>query len=358
MLTASVCSIGVFFSAYLFTLLISNVLSIKNDVSIPYQFKKDPYIYIFLLLLVLFVGIASFVPDFRDIILPINPLWLGLSFLFAALIYVLFLLEADTLLDLGVFFLSVLSTFLFANHDALVDLAPVPWQLSALGIGLFIGLITLGARVLAGLTGIFSLVITLCSIGLFLTAVAGGIPFYLGLMAAAVAGTFACVFQFNHWGMRLKINEGVMMSVTFLFCMLLLAGTNELAGPSMFILVLYIPAELFWSLWKQYILRHKEPDLYFNSVYFNTFEKGVDLSTIHVLVLKISTVNTVFALFQLYAQNAFTLPVLVFIIDFWLLSKMNSIGTPAQSIKEINQEFIQNIKNEIKDIKQTFTSKD
>ena len=358
MLTISIFGGGACLLGYLLTLLIGDVLNIKNDVPTAYLIKKDPYVYIFLLLFVAFCGICFFTPDFKDTILPVNPLWLITSFLFAALIYVLFLIEADKLLDFGVFFFAVLNTFLFADHQALTDLAPVPWQLSALGIGLIIGLITLGARVLAGLTGVFSLVLSLLSFGLFLIAAAGGIPLYLGLMAATMLGVFACIFQFNRWGMRLKINEGVIMSAVFLFCMLLLAGTNELAGPSVFILCFYILAELLWSLCNQYILRRKENDLYFNSVYFHAFEKGLELGTVHVLILKICVINIVLAIFELYAQNAFTLPILAFVINFWFLSKMYNAGQEQQSFKEINKNFVENLKSEIKDIKQTFNKKD
>ena len=358
MLTISAFGVSACLLGYLLTLLIGNVLNVKNDVLASYQIKKDPYIYIFLLLFVAFFGICLFMPDFKDAILPINYRWLLTSFLFAAFIYILYLIEADKLLDFGVLFFAVLNTFLFADRQVLVDLAPVPWQLSALGIGLIIGLTTLGARILVGLTGVFSLVFSLLSFGLFLIAAAGGIPLYLGLMAATMLGVFACIFQFNRWGMQLKINEGAMMSACFLFCMLLLAGTNELAGPSVFILCFYILTELLWSLCNQYILRRKENDLYFNTVYFHAFEKGLELGTVHILILKICVINIVLAIFELYAQNAFTLPILAFVINFWFLSKMYNAGQEQQSFKEINKNFVENLKSEIKDIKQTFNKKD
>ena len=352
MLITVTIATSIFLASYILTFFVANLLSIKGDVAASYLLKKDPFIYIFFILLAFFSAAYFSIPYFHDIIVPPGLLWLGSSFLFAGIIYLLFLLETDLLLDAAVFVFSVLNVFFFANKTVLADLAPVPWQLSALAIGLIIGLITLGAKVLSGLSGVFSLFMATVSFGLFLISCAGGVPLYLGYTALAISGVFACVFRFNGWQLQLHINEGAVMSVTFLFCMLLICATNEFAGPSALILPLYIIAELLWSLFKQYILRKKEPDLYFNSTYFTAFEKGVDIAVIYTLVLKICIVNIVLAVFQLYAQNAYTLPILALIIDFWFLSKISGIGQTEKSLKEVNEHFVQNIKGEIKNIKQ------
>ena len=348
----------IFLLSYTLTRFISHLLSIQDDVSIPYQFKKDPYIYIFLILAVLFGAVYFLNPYFKDAVCPPHLIWLGTSFVFAGLIYLLFLLETDKLLDTCVVIFSILSTFLFADKSALADLAPVPWWLSALGVGLTVSLITLGSRVLAGLTGVFSLVMSMLSLGLFLTSCFGGTPSYLGLMAIAMFGAFACIFQFNAFRLHLKINEGAMMSVTFLFCMLLLSGVNEFAGPSMLILPLYIIAELLWSLCAQYILRRKETDLCFNAIYWSAFQKTTDIGLVYTIIFKICIINIVLSCFQLYAQNAFTLPLLALIINFWLLSKLNVAGQEESTLKDINTDFVENIKTEIGDIKQHLGKKD
>lgn len=348
---------GIFLASYMLTFLVSNILNVKGEAAHSYRFLKDPFVYVFLILLVSFTSIAFFASDFKDTIIPFSPWWLPTSFLFAGLIYLLFLLETDILLDLAIFVFAILSVFLFANKNALADLAPVPWELSALAIGLTVGLVTLGSKVLSGITGIFALVITTVSFGLFLMFCVGGIPAYIGLMALSLCGIFTCMFRFNGWQIQLQINDGAMMAITFLFCMLLLCGTNEFAGPSMLILSFYIIAELFWSLFFQYILRKKEPDLYFNTAYFIAFEKGIDIAVIYTLVLKICIINVVLAAFQLFAQNTFTLPLVAFIIDFWLLTKINNIGQGEKSLKEVHQNFIENVKDEIKDIKQHFPKK-
>lgn len=348
---------GVFLASYMLTFLVSNILTVKSEAAHSYRFFKDPFVYIFLILLISFAAIAFFASDLKDTITPFSPWWLPASFVFAGLIYLLFLLETEILLDIGVFVFAVLSVFLFADKNALADLAPMPWELSALAIGLTAGLITLGSKVLSGITGIFALMITTLSFGLFLISCVGGIPAYLGLMALSMCGIFICMFRFNGWQLQLQINDGAMMSITFLFCMLLLCGTNEFAGPSMLILPIYIITELFWSLFFQYILRKKEPDLYFNTAYFAAFEKGVDIAVIYTLILKICIINIVLAIFQLYAQNAFTLPLITLMIDFWLLTKINNIGQEEKSIKEVHQDFVENIKDEIKDIKQHFPKK-
>jgi len=344
--------LSMFFFGYVLTLFVGKFLSFKNDALESYQFTKDPYIYIFLILLTGFVFVGFFAADFKDLIVPFRFIWLLASFLFAGVIYFLFLLGIDKLVNLGVILLSFVGAFGFVDRSSALDLIPVaPW-LTIAGIAIIMSMITLSARVLIGLPGIFAMVMVMLSLGLILIACAGGVPFYLGLMAAVMFGVFACVFQFNKWERQLKINEGAVISFMFLFCMLLLQGVNELAASSMFILTIYVLLELLWSSFFYYLLRSREPHLFYDTVYFSIFERGVLLSSVYTVVFKLCAINIVFALFQLYAQNAFTLPCLGLVINFWLLSKVFYADNETKSIKEINKNFVEDVKKEIVEIKQ------
>lgn len=325
----------VFFITYIATMLIRQFLYAKNDMQI-YKFKKDPYLYIFCILATSFFSVFFITPDFSDSVAsePMSAFFLFTNFILAALIYVCFLLEIKKPLIAMIFISSLLSSFLFINPDSLPSISFIPWQLEVLGIGLLMGAVTFSAKLLIGLPGIFSLIMSMSSLGLIIISAAGGLPLIISLMATAFFGIFASTFQFNRQEVTLPINEGAMMSATFLFCTLLLQGINELAAPSMFILIIYFIVELLWSLFKQYILSNKEPDLYFNTIYWSAFQKGLFVSSVHTILFKLCIVNIILATFELHMPNAVSLPLLAFVINCWLLSKMYNIDKiePSQPL--------------------------
>ena len=354
MSTALIWGTGAFLFGYILTLIIGKFLTFKNDALESYRFFKDPYTYIFLLFTIAFVLIGLSTPNFKDYVAAFRFSWIFTSLTFAGIIYLLFLLQLDNTLLVGIFVASLISAFLFTDRNSISDLTSFCEYYTVTGIGILTGLVVLGAKVLIGLPGVFSMVMMMLSLGLFLISIVGGIPLYLGLMATVMLGVFAGIFLFNRFERQLKLNEGAVLSSMFLFCALLLQGVNEFAGPSMLILVTYILAEFFLSLFFCYFLKRREQHLLFNTMYFSAFEKGVSLESIHMIIFKLCTVNIVLALFQLHSPNVLTLPFLAFVINFWLISKVYYSGIQEQTLTEINKTFMKNVKSEIVEIKQHF----
>ncbi|MBR2299374.1 MAG: hypothetical protein IJ870_02210 [Alphaproteobacteria bacterium] len=336
------------------TTLLGKIFINKNSELEEYTFKKDVYLYMFLMFLIGSIGIGFFLPHFHDFVVPLKILQIAGAFFFAAIIYLLFLLETKKLLDLAVFALSILSAFWFISKDSLAFSAFIPYQLEILGIGILVALFVLSAKILIALPSLYSSFISMVLIGLLLISLIGGLPSYVILFASLMLGAWIAVLQMNFFEFKFKINEGAVMSANFLLGAILLLGVNEFAAPSMLILVIYPLAELIWCVIADYILKRHVPDLYLNAAYYTAFEKGADLQTLRAFIFKLSVTNIALALFQLYAPNPFTLPFLGFLINFWLMAKLYNIDQPNQTLKQTNTQFMQDVKNEIENIKQTF----
>lgn len=341
-----------FVLTYILTLLLNRFLNDKGSIFSKYSLKKDSYLYILLMFAIGLISVVYFVPDMHDAVIPIKTHQIVLCILFSALIYLFFLLETTWLLNLGIFFFSILSCFLFLNPASLILTNLIPWQAEILIFGVVFALITLSSKVLIGLPGIFSTYMSTVCVSLIFIAFAGGIPFYIAFIAALMVGVWLAALQVNFYDFNFKINEGIVLSSTFLLCSLFLIGINELAAPSMLILAVYPIAESLISLMREYILKQRQTNLYQNSVYFKTFQKGVPIEALHTLLLKLGIINGGFALFQLYAPNVFTLPLIAFVINLWLLGKLSQSDKGDVSLKETNAQMIQNIKQEIQEIKQ------
>jgi len=351
LLTASIL---IFTLTYGLTTLLSKSLVSKNDELEEYTLKKDPYIYIFFLLFTGSLGISFFAQHFENFVVPLKTSQLFLPFLFSGLIYILFLLETNKLLNVSVFAFSILSAFLFLNQESLPLTNIIPYEIQILIIGLLLGGFVFSAKLFVALPGFSSSLISMILIGIVLISLAGGLPLSLILFSMLMLGVFLSLFQTNFFEFKLKTNEGALMSVSFLLGSLFLIGVNEFAAPSMLILMTYPLAELAWCLVFHYILKHPATDLYFNTAYFSAYEKGIDLTSLRGFLFKIYVVNNALALFQLYAPNPFTLPFLAFLINFWLLGKLYNADKLEKTLQETNAQFIQNVKDEIKTMKKNF----
>ena len=335
MLQQLTAALVILLTTYVFTLMTGYALNAKNKLLQTYKISTDPYIYIFGILSLTLIGVFIFTPAFNDSIVPVRASFLITNLIFAALIYVVFITDIKKLLLPTIFASSVISAFLFINPDSLPEIVYIPKPLQILCIGLFMGLVTFSAKLMAGITGVFSLCFSMASLGLILISYAGGLPVISGLMATALFGIFVSVFLFNRYETNLIINEGAMMSLAFVFCTLICQGINELAAPSIFILVVYFLVELTWSVSRQYLLHKREPELFFNTFYFSCAQKGLALISIHTMLFKLCIVNIILALFELHMPNAFTLPIFAVVINCWLLSKMYNIEPqPVENLEQ------------------------
>lgn len=319
-----------------------------------YTFSRDPWIYIWALSLILTTATYFFTPDFNDTIANISYTRILITFVLSAFIYMAHLFETEKLEYLIIAASSAFIAYLIPN-DTLIFEGNLPLFTERLIIFCIIFFITFFAKVLNGMSAIFAIFMLTGLFGICLVSLIAGLPLAFGFVAATLSGIWLGFIRYNWYPSEIALNDGACTSAGFLLSNFFLFASQEFAGPSMCILCTYLIAETLLVLTRRYILRIKEPDFYNNSAYFLSYTKDIDIDAILVAIYKIGAINIIFAGFQIYAPNAFSLPVFSLVINLWLLNMMYNASEKTLSIKQTKNALVQDVKDGIQNIKNSLT---
>ncbi len=324
------------------------------------QFKPYmlPMPYLWLFAAIGSVG-AYFLAGDQDFVEPLNLLRLCLPLILAAAIYLMSLVG-------GKWLFSIMVTCCVA---AVVYIQPIGLGSSFpnLPTGLVRGLLiafgvffclfyyimnsTLQALIVPTVTTLF---------GLCILSALGAAPLYTALCAAVMMGSLLAYLSINFHGAKIDMDNGACTTLAFLVFSMLVMHVGEYCFSACLIFTSVFWAELFFALWHRYVVT-RAGVLQENT---NFYSAGTKYS-FHVLalnILKICTVNLFLGWFQLFSVNQYSLFVVALIIVLWLNCALGKQYAEPQTLKEINHEFVKNLKQnfqEAKDlIKQTQHHKD
>lgn len=345
----------VFLLVFLGYILIRTVLFWVQKSSVmpsDYNILKDPWIYMFLFMTAGLAGLP-FLPDFQDSIFPLDSLFLWLPAVLALVIYVVFLLEIDWL-----FYLMVLvsSSILVAAVPDSVNFfdGVLPFWTDRFAAVIIIFVMVGGAKILNGMSAIFGIFMLTVVFGSVLLGLIGGIPLPLAFLSAFWSGIWLGFLNLNWYPSRISLNDGACASAMFLTIWLLLCSTMELAGASCLALIAYFVAECLWVFVRRCIFNLKEADLSGNTAYMSVYRRNIDIPAVDVAVAKIGVINIIFAVFQLYSPNAYSIPLFILLVDLWLLNLLYNANEENKTINQINREFMNNVKEGLDSIKNSF----
>ncbi len=329
-----------------------NLYANKANIGTEYVFYKDPWLGMFVLTFISIFSVCYLVPDFNDIIVPFGagPVW-ALACL-AFLVYVAFLLENDKLFYIVLAAASLCLVFMMPD-DVLIFDGLLSYYLDRLASAFLIFVFSASAQWLNNMAGVFSMQSVALTAGLWGIAIIGGVSRVLGFVGAVLAGVWLGYLILNRYPSKVAINNGACSSAAFVFSGLMLDGAVELAGPSMVILAMYPLTEIIWAVVRRYVFGIKQRDWSENTAYMSIADKGVEAEAVSIAVGKIGVVNVVLACFQLFSVNGFSIPLFAFAVDLWLLGMLYNIDEKNKSFKEINQDFIGNVKSGLRDIKKS-----
>ena len=332
--------------------LVLNFLKEESDEVEQYAFYKDPWLYMYLMMVLCLSAVFFLVPNYNDVIVSLTTtsIWIWLSLAFV--IYIVFLLETDRLFLIVLAASSLILSFSFSG-DALVFGGIVPFWADRLIVALIIFLFTFSSQWLNDLPGIFATQCLTIALGLSIVAIIGGIPHVLGFAGAGLAGVWLGYFHLDWFLGKIKINNGACMAASFIFSGLLLDGALEMAAPSMLILIMYPLTEIVWSFFRRYVFYVKRRNWSENTAYMSIAYKGASAEVLSMAVVKIGFVNVVLACFQLFSVNGFSIPLFAFVVNLWLLGMLYNADEKPKTFKEVNQDFVKNVKEGLKNIKQS-----
>lgn len=346
-----------FLAGFIFSKLCMEIC--KVDIDNPDNFKlyQESWIYLGGLSIIGMLGIFYFMPDMQDVIISVSAYELPIVAFLAILIYFMFLFDVQWLYYITILISSAVTVY-FVPENISVFGGIMPFYAERLILIALVAIWVVALRNLNGLPGIFGINAMAITIGVAIIALVGGVPLYLGIMGAYLAGVWLGFLNLNWYPSKVFLNSGSCAATAFLLAWILLKGALELAAPSMLILMMFFVAELLWMLVQRYIFNIKKPDIGEDTAYFSSFTKGLNPAAVAVAVAKINIVNVIFAVFQLFAANSISFPIFAFIVDLWLLGLLYRAEDNNKSLKEINKEVLENVKEGLESVKKSLNNKE
>lgn len=341
------CVLGVALACFMVSRLWLGFLAKKMQ-GHTYTFKYDAWAYMLAFISFISISATFLMPTLYDQIVPLSVWSVITTILSAATLYIVFMLDISWLLNLAVALaVGVLILFLPQENVLLpTEFSPVLDKLCLFALFTFL---TRAATILNSKSSIFLIyALTIC-LGIIFISLLGGAPRLLGVLAAIIGGVSAGFFNLNALHEKIALNTGACISAAFLLSALLLDLCVEYAMPSAFILILYLPVEVVWSLSNKYLRQRKNNTLTDETIYNKLYARHCALAAIWIALGKIGAVNIILACFQLYAPNRFSLPFFTILLDLWLLNRLFNAFEPPITLKSANKQFIEAVKQGIKD---------
>lgn len=201
-------------------------------------------------------------------------------------------------------------------------------------------------RLMNSTTQAFAIPLLAILFGLIVLGIIGAIPMFSALCATILLGILMAFLNINYYGAKINMDCGSCAAVAFLVFYLLILQIGEFSFMSCAVLTGVFWAELLSALWYRYFVTHSG-NLLENTCYYEAATKYSH----HILAIniaKICTVNVFLAWFQLFSVNTFSMPLITLLIILWLNSSFGrSDKNEPKNLKEINQAFVKDLKQNI-----------
>lgn len=191
-------------------------------------------------------------------------------------------------------------------------------------------------------------------LGLSLLSVIGGAPVYLAIVAAMLIGCLGAYLWVNLHRVKIELDNTSCSILGFMIAYLFMLDMGELSFSSCIVFSTFFWAQLALALYNRFLV-NKSGDLIENSHLFAVAQK-ITLAALMSNIFKVGMVCMFFGWFQLFSVNQYSLPLVTFFVVLWLNSTMgaNILQTP-KTLKQVNSEFVEDIKQNLKDTKETLS---
>lgn len=223
-------------------------------------------------------------------------------------------------------------------------------QISAVILG---AVFCLGSRVINILphTVVIPFLTVLC--GICTLCLASSSPLFVGFGAALLAGILSAYLTLNYYTVKIDLDDGACVALAYLVCNLLLMNFGEFSFPSCIIFTMFLWVELIAAFWRRMFVSHS--GLWRENTNYYVAAEIFTLQGLSANILRICLVLLFIGWFQLFSVNQYSLLIVAFGLTLWLNNTHGQRN--AQSLKEINKEFVAELKQNIKETKDLLTRK-
>lgn len=311
------------------------------DLTIPML----PILYIFGLYAIGSIG-AWFVARNTDFIEPLTAARVLMPLVCAVAIYVAFGMSNEWIFNLTVAVAVGLTVWLqpFNEGNPYPNLPHFAVQLIAFVFG--VGF-CLGMRVLNILPHTVSVPLMCVAGGLCVLCLVGASPAYVAFCAALLIGIYGAYLTLNYYDIKIDLDDGACVVMAYLVCNLMLMNLGEFSFPSCVIFTTFLWAEIVVALWQRYTVTHS--GMLRENTNYSAATELFTLQGLSAMITRICVVLLFIGWFQLFSVNQYSLLIVAFCLALWLNNTNGKHDTG--SFKEINQEFVSELKQNIEETK-------
>ena len=180
--------------------------------------------------------------------------------------------------------------------------------------------------------------------GISLLAWIGAVPLFYGWLSLGMALILLAFLLYNWYPAQISWSVPSCQAAGFILGWLALQCSAEGSGPCLVIFAMLLQTEFVIALLKKLTFLKDYRNILNNTFYYQINISGLSPAEICRSLLRIEILLVIFGCFELYAPNAYSLPILCFITTLWFLNRLLNWQTPDQTLSEINREVIDDIK--------------
>lgn len=326
----------------------------KSAIIISSSLKKElAFAPIYLSCLILFSILYFITPISNDFINDFSTIELFIPMILAGICYLISLFpKTEKFINLALIIAIAVSCFVLPQNFLLFN-GYLPLWADRLAIIAIWSLFSCFYNILNKIDGLLptfnsSYLMTLSILALFDAA-----PIFLGLMGLGFFAINSGFFIFNWFPAKITLTDKSCKIFGFLIGYIIVLGCSENLTPCFAIVLTIFALELLQSFIKKLSLHHRYDRLDTNTICYQAHIKGLTPEQVCFSIFKIQILFIILGSFQAYLPNNYSLPIASLFLAAWFLNKLQNWDEPKQNLKEINQEFMSDLRQNINDIKNT-----
>lgn len=292
-----------------------------------------------------------FLPEQHDQLFDLSYLNIAVIFLSTLFIYLISLWPRTAKANWLFFLAAATAGTVFLPSDFLLFEGTIPFWADRLSLVLLWATFAWGYKYLNGIDGLVATQTSLSMAGLAALAFLGALPMLTGSFAGILLAAVAAFAVYNWYPAELSLNSAGCQALGFLTGWLFTIAAVEGDASCCLILSLYYLVEFVWAATLKLSRKPQHQIMENNTFYYQTNLSGLSPASICENIFKVNALLVIFAGFQIYAPNNYSLPALGLILTLWFISHLRNWQEPVRSFKELNQETLRDIKDNLEDFK-------
>ena len=192
----------------------------------------------------------------------------------------------------------------------------------------------------------------LINLGIFFLSLIGGAPILLGAFSLSISAICLSFLVFNRYPAQLSFITAGCQALGFISGTLMIHTTIEGSGVGILIFSLFFWVEFFSACFRKLLDWKNHFNLNTYTSCYQANLSGFPPYTIAGHILRLQIVLLALGIFAIYSPEGLSLPIFSIVITIWYISKIKNWQTSNKTIRELNNDLMNSIKDNINELKE------